>query len=119
MATIALRTKANGLASFAGLAALDPGALVVLLALGEVPLALPLALPLEAPELAEDEDPRELVALSVGVLKVALRVMGMPEDPKLPTVPAVPAVPNTMGVVALRGMAVVATMVVLSIAVTE
>ena len=125
MATIALRTNANGLAMWVGFAALP---LVELVELAEfelpaplLPLPLPLALALPVPD--ADEDPREeLVAVRVAELKVVLREMGMPVEPRprLAPVPArVPAVPTRMGVVALRGMAVVATIVLLRIAVTE
>lgn len=93
-ATNAQNTRASGLARFAAL--LPPGALV---GLGLDPVDEPPAPPLPA---AEDEGAEDLVAVNVARLRVALRVMGMPEDPKLAPVPMT-------GMVPLSGILVVAT----------
>ena len=69
--------------------------------LGLEPVDEPPAPPLPA---AEDEAVEDLVAVKVARLRVALRVIGMPEVPKLAPVPA-------MGMVAFRGILEVTTRV--------
>lgn len=60
-------------------------------------------LPLPPLLASEDVAAEDLVAVKVARLRVALREIGMPEDPKLAPVPA-------MGMVLLREILVVATM---------
>lgn len=82
--------------------------------LGLEPADEPPAPPLpSAPPLpAVDEAAEDLVAVKVARLRVPLRVIGMPEDPKLAPVP-------TTGMVPLRGILVVATTVLFCAEVSE
>lgn len=83
---------------------MEPGAPVV--ELGLEPVDEPPAPPAPPLPAAEDEAAEDLVAVKVARLRVALRVIGMPEVPKLAPVP-VPAA----GTVAFRGILEVTTRV--------
>lgn len=76
----------------------------MLLGLGLEPADEPPVLPLLPLPGAEDEVVEDLVAVKVARLRVPLREIEMPEDPKLAAVPG-------MGMVPLKGILVVATMV--------